>query len=127
MNAFLNCFTLQKNMEIDIILLTTALLSATFSLIFAMLLHYLRSRDFERRIKGVETDVDAINADLDSLDMALRGKKGREVRAEKDARKSEAMAEAFALMQQGKKPEEIIAMLAPKYLDVGLELLQGKK
>lgn len=114
-------------MEIDIILLTTALLSATFSLIFAMLLHYLRSRDFERRIKGVETDVDAINADLDSLDMALRGKKGREVRAEKEERKQEAMSEAMTLFAQGKKPEEILAILGPKYLDVGLELLLKNK
>lgn len=114
-------------MEIDSLLLWSCLVSLISSLFFTILVHVLRTNDLTRRIKALESDVDAINSDLDSLDRSLRGRYGRSVRSEKEERKQEAMSEAMTLFAQGKKPEEILATLGPKYLDVGLELLLKNK
>lgn len=114
-------------MEIDSLLLWSCLVSLISSLFFTILVHVLRTNDLTRRIKALESDVDAINSDLDSLDRSLRGRYGRSVRSEKEERKQVAMSEAMTLFAQGKKPEEILAILGPKYLDVGLELLLKNK
>ena len=114
-------------MEVDNLLLWSCLVSLLSSLFFTIIVHVLRTNDTNRRIKALESDVDAINSDLDSLDRSLRGRYGRSVRSEKEERKQEAMSEAMTLFAQGKKPEEILAILGPKYLDVGLELLLKNK
>lgn len=114
-------------MEVDNLLLWSCLVSLISSLFFTIIVHVLRTNDTNRRIKALESDVDAINSDLDSLDRSLRGRYGRSVRSEKEERKQEAMSEAMTLFAQGKKPEEILAILGPKYLDVGLELLLKNK
>lgn len=91
--------------------LVSCAVSAVVSIIAAMVSHVIRNRDFYQ-----------LRREFESLDMSVKGYAGRNSRQEKAERQASAMAEAAALLQAGKKPDEIMKALLPKYPDIALDL-----
>ena len=59
-----------------------------------------------------------------SLVRGEASKRGIEAKVEKTERMNAALVEAAQLLQDGKKPEEIVKLLLPKYPDVALDLVK---
>ena len=64
---------------------------------------------------------------LTSLENSIKGRSGQFKNQEQTQRLMEALAEASELHKQGKKPEEILKELAPRYLDLAPLLLKNLK
>lgn len=107
-------------MEIsDLVLLgcMCAFVSAIFSAIFALALHYVRNRDLEAQLR-------VLTSRIESVDMSVRGYAGRNSRTERTERLEAAVGEAALMLKDGKPPEEIMKALAPKYGDLIMPLLR---
>lgn len=59
-----------------------------------------------------------------SLIRGEASKRGVDARVEKAARMNAAVIEAAQMLQEGKKPEEILKALIPKYPDVAMDLVK---
>ena len=59
-----------------------------------------------------------------SLELAYLAGRANNVRVEKSERMGAAMAEAALLIKEGKKPEELPALLLPKYPDIAMDLIK---
>lgn len=98
-------------MDLVLVGVVSCIVSAFFCMLFAFALHTFRMRD-----------VNLLYARVESLEMALRGEKGRSARAEKAERQSAAMAEAAAMLQTGQQPQDILKTLIAKYPDVAADM-----
>lgn len=59
-----------------------------------------------------------------SLIRAQSSQRGVDARVEKAERMNAAVVEAAQLLQEGKKPDEILKALVPKYPDVAMDLVK---
>ena len=74
--------------------------------------------------------VASLEREVNRLYHLIAGEAGNVARVQKNERMNAALVEAAALFKEGKKPEEILKELLPKYPDVALQLgqkgLKGK-
>lgn len=88
--------------------------SAIFSIIFAVISHYLRNRDVER-LYGV----------CERIEKSVSGSVGRASREASSARMEEALAKVAIKVKEGKSPTDAIKETAMEFPDVALAI--GKK
>jgi hypothetical protein len=100
----------------DIVLIAcfTCIASAIFSLLFAVMSHFLRNRDVER-LQGV----------CERIEKSVAGSVGRASREQNSERMNEAIAKVALLIKEGKQPADAIKAVAGEYPDVAL--MVGKK
>jgi hypothetical protein len=108
-----NVFMVFEMMDLLVLGIVTSIISILIGIICGMVSHVIRNKDLGMLI-----------AKVDHIEMTRLSEKGANVRNEKRERTNMAMAEAAALYQSGKKPEEIMKELLPKYPDIALELVK---
>jgi len=94
---------------IDLVMLgiLSTIISAIICVICAWIVLGIRMRD-----------VNSLYIRIESLENSIKGQKGNSVKAEKSERMQEALAKGMLLLQQGKKPEEIVKELGVTHSDV---------
>jgi len=103
-------------MEDQLIIVYIACFSALFTLIFGLLMSFLRTRAFEHRLSELEQHVIG-------LEGSVRGQVSNAKNVEKKERESAAMAELAILLQDPKADKgAIMKTMIGKYPDVALSM-----
>lgn len=96
---------------------TLYLIIGVVTAVFTVLWRYIMDFRRDRRISDLENACYV-------LEQKFASSKGVSARNEKQARQTQAMTEAMAMIQSGKAPADVLKELAPKYPDVAQDLLK---